>query len=167
MKKIIIFLNLIISINCMSQTYNELRDIFFFTSQKLDAARDSINTLKRLDSVILIQANQLKKDSAIIKNDSMLNLNYQKQIDILSDELYRKEEKSIFEFRGFYLGLSPFYVLDSNMVKSSIWNNLKYDITGTFKFNISNQLDLSCGLAFPLRSENPYIKANIEWRIFK
>lgn len=167
MKKIIILLCVIITSNCFAQTYQELQDIFYFTSKKLDAARDSINSLKRLDSVILIQKKQLQKDSTIIANDSVLNSHYQKQINILSEELYEKEEKPSFEFRGFYLGLSPYCPLDSNIIKGSIWGNIKYDIAGTFKFNILNQLDFSFGLGFPIRKENPYLKANIEWRVFK
>lgn len=167
MKKLIIFLNLLITINCMSQTYEELQDIFYYTSKKLDAARDSINTLKRLDSVIVIQKKQLQKDSSIFKNDSVLNANYKKQINILSEEIYKKDEQPAFQFRGFYVGISSFYGVDSNIFKNSVWNSLKYDITGTFKFNVLNRIDISCGIGLPMRKENLFIKANIDWRVFK
>jgi hypothetical protein len=167
MKKILILLNLIIAINCMSQTYEELQDIFFYTSKKLDATRDSLNALKSLDSVIVLQKKQLGKDSVILKNDSMILSSYEKQINILTEELYKKPEKPLFEFRGFYMGLSSFYNVDSNIVKNTFWESTKYDITGTFKFNIIDRIDLSLGVGIPVRKENFFIKTNLEWRIFK
>jgi hypothetical protein len=167
MNKLIILLNLLFALNCMAQTYQELQDIFYFTSKKLDAARDSISALKRLDSVIQIQKKQLQKDSMIIANESVLNSNYQKQINILSEELYKKDEKPSFEFRGFYMGLSSFYCLDSNIIKYSVWENMKYNVTGTFKFNILDRIDFSCGIEIPLRKEKFFINTNLDWRIFK
>jgi|WetSurMetagenome_2_1015567.scaffolds.fasta_scaffold181988_1 hypothetical protein len=168
MKKIIIIiLVLIFSTKCMSQTYEELQDIFFYTSKKLDAARDSLNALKRLDSVIIIQKNQLVKDSVRQRNDSLISSSFEKQVNILTGELYKQSEKPAFEFRGFYVGLSSLYKVDSNIVKSTFWESLKYDITGTFKFNILDKIDLSIGIGIPIRKENFITKANIEWRIFK
>lgn len=167
MKKLLIIFNLIIVLNCSAQTYQELQDIFYYTSKKLDAARDSLNALKRLDSVILIQKEQLRKDSMVIANNFVLSSNYEKQIDLLSDELYKKEEKPVFEFRGFYLGLSPYCVVDSSLIRNTIWSNLKYELTGLFKFNAFDKVDFSLGMGFPFKAENPYIKAQLEWRVFK
>jgi hypothetical protein len=167
MKKIIILLILILSVKCMSQTYEELQDIFFYTSKKLDAARDSIVALKRLDSIIVIQNIQLKKDSTIQKNDSIIQSSFEKQINILTEEIYKKDIKPTFEFRGFYLGLSSFYNVDSNIIKNTFWGSLKYDVTGTFKFNVLDRIDLSMVIGIPVRKENFFIKTNLEWRIFK
>lgn len=167
MGKLIILFSLIFTVNCMSQTYEELQDIFYYTSSKLDAARDSINALKSLDSVVNLQKKQLAKDSVVLKNDSILYANYEKKVDILSEELYRKDIKPAFEFRGFYAGLSSMYIIDSNIVSTTVWNSLKYDLTGYFKFSLFDRIDLSCGLGIPVRKENIFLKTNIEWRIFK
>lgn len=167
MVKLIILFSLIFTTNCMSQTYEELQDVFYYTSAKLDAARDSINALKSLDSVINLQKKQLAKDSAVIKNDSILYANYERKVDILSEELYKKDITPQFEFRGFYAGLSSIYMLDSNIIKNTFWNTLKYDITGFLKFSLFDRLDLSCGFGIPVRKENIFLKTNIEWRIFK
>jgi hypothetical protein len=167
MKKLFILLNLFIVINCMSQTYEELQDIFYFTSKKLDAARDSLNALKNLDSVINIQKKQLAKDSVILKNDSVLYANYEKKVSILSEELYKRDVKPVFEFKGFFAGLSSSYLLDSNIIKNTIWNSLKYDLTGSLKFTFFDKIDLSCAIGIPVRKENIFLKTNIEWRIFK
>jgi len=167
LRTVILIAILIFSKDCRSQTYEELQDIFYYTSKKLDAARDSLTAYKNLDSVVSIQKKQLLKDSLILKNDSILRTNFEKKISILTEKLSKKEEIPFFEFRGFYTGLSGAYTLDSTLISNTVWNNIKYDLTGVLKFTFLDRLDLTCGIGIPIRKENIFLKTNIEWRIFK
>jgi hypothetical protein len=163
MKIIILFL-LFVSI-CFSQATQEEKDVFFFTSKSLDAARDSISILKKINANL--EAQNTRKDS-IIRKDSVLLMVCNEGKTILMQELadVQVQEKPFIEFRGFFPGWSPSIGFDSNIFRNNIWSNLKHDITGMFKFSIKNKVDISAGVCIPLRREPIYLKANLEWRVF-
>jgi len=163
MKKLLIGL-LLISGTVFGQTFEELQDIFFYTSKKLDQARDSIEIMKKIaykqDSII-------NNDKKIIAGDSLEMLNKDAALEILKGEVARVELPPVIEWKGFYPGLSVAYPFnDSVLTKQTVFDGLKYDLTAAFKFSVIGRLDIAGIVGIPLRKEKFYIKLQTDWRVF-
>lgn len=163
MKKLLIAL-LLISGTVFGQTYEELQDIFFYTSMKLDQARDSIEIMKKIaykqDSII-------NNDKKIRAGDSLELLNKDAAIELLKGEVTRVELPPMVEWKGFWPGLSVAYPFnDSVLTKQTVFDGLKYDITAAFKFAVMRVIDIAGIIGIPLRKEKFYIKLQTDWRVF-
>lgn len=152
--------------NVYSQTFDELQDIFYYTSKKLDAARDSVQILEKKTDV---QDSIINNQKRIIKNDSLVNANNEQIIVTLKEQLYYRSEKSAFiEFKGFYAGLTASYSFNDSVIsKHTIIEGTVYDLTGTFKFDIMNKACISGGIGIPLRKEKFYLKISVEYKLFE
>lgn len=162
--KMIIVLLMFVSGSVYSQTYEELQDIFFYTSVKLDQARDSIEIMK---SIIHKQDSVIQNDKVIIRNDSLEIRNNEAAIEMLKGEVTKVELPPMVEWKGFYPGLSIAYPFnDSVLTKQTLLDGLRYDLTAAFKFSIIGRLDIAGIVGIPLRKEKFYIKLQTDWRVF-
>jgi hypothetical protein len=138
----------VISEISVSQTYEELQDIFYFTSKKLDAARDSIGILELKTNV---QDSIINNQKRIISNDSLINTNNEQIINTLKEQL----------------GLTASYSFnDPAITKQTIIEGTVYDLTGTFRFDVMDKGSLSGSVGIPLRNEKFYVKVCAEWKVF-
>jgi hypothetical protein len=155
----------VISEISVSQTYEELQDIFYFTSKKLDAARDSIGILELKTNV---QDSIINNQKRIISNDSLINTNNEQIINTLKEQLYKgNEETGFIQFKGFYAGLTASYSFnDPAITKQTIIEGTVYDLTGTFRFDVMDKGSLSGSVGIPLRNEKFYVKVCAEWKVF-
>ncbi len=149
----------------VSQTFEQLQDIFYYTSKKLDAARDSISILEKKTD---LQDSIINNQNRIIKNDSLVNDNNEQIIGTLKEQLFKGSQESGFiEFKGFYAGLTASYSFnDSIITKHTIIEGTAYDLTGIFKFDVMNKACISGGIGIPLRKDKFYIKISVEWKVF-
>lgn len=163
MKKLLIAL-LLISGTAFGQTFEELQDIFFYTSKKLDQARDSIEIMKKIASK---QDSIINNDKKIRAGDSLELLNKDAAIELLKSEVTKVELPPVVEWKGFWPGLSVAYPFnDSVLTKQTVFDGLQYDITAAFKFSVIGRLDIAGIVGIPLRKEKFYIKLQTDWRVF-
>jgi hypothetical protein len=148
-----------------SQTFDELQDIFYYTSKKLDAARDSVRILNQKAG---LQDSIISNQNKIIKNDSMININNEQVIKTLKEQLYKTDdENALIVFKGFYGGLTAAYAFnDEAITKQTIIEGTFYDLTGMFKFDLMNKAMISGGIGIPLRKEKFYLKIAVEYKLF-
>lgn len=145
-------------------TYEELEDIFFYTSTKLDEARDSVSILKEINKK---QMQALQNSLKIQENDSIQLMNCEKQVEILKVEMTKLELPPVIEWKGFYPGISAAYPFnDSVLTKQTIIDGLMFDLTATFKFAVMKLIDVSALIGIPLRKEKFYIKLQTDYRLF-
>lgn len=162
--KMVIVLLILISTPVYSQTYEELQDIFFYTSKKLDEARDSIkilNSIKARQDIIIVNHKK------VLQKDSVLLMNCEQQVEVLKVEAAKIELPAVIKWKGLYPGLSIAYPFnDSVLTKQTFFDGLKYDLTASFKFEVIGKLDVSGIVGIPLRKEKFYIKIQTDWKVF-
>lgn len=160
-----IFVILILfTVSSFGQTYEELQDIFFYTSKKLDEARDSIRIMNQIKARQDIIIGNYKK---VVITDSVQLHNCEQQVEILKIEATKIDMPPLITFRGFYTGVSVNYRFDSEIItQQTIIAGLKYDLTGSFKFEAIGRIDLTGQVYIPLRKESFGIKVNAEYKLF-
>jgi len=108
---------------------------------------------------------------AQVKDYQLLDSNYREQIRTLKElNLTRsqltpaKPDKSLFEWQGFYLGISTTYGIDSNVLHNTVLGNLRFAIYGTARVRIG-LVELWAGYEIPF-DDKLKIKIGAGYRIF-
>ena len=151
MKSIITIFILFLTLTTHSQVDDS---VFYYTYAQLIASRDSVSILKQ---IIAQKDTVISKQKEIIKNDSLIQFNYDKIKPA-------QPEKSLIEWQGFYLGISTTYGIDSNVLHNTVLGNLRYAIYGTARVRIG-LVELWAGYEIPF-DDKLKIKIGAGYRIF-
>ena len=150
MKTLLIFLLTSLSV------YSQVPDsVFIYTFYQLQASRDSVKILKEKNA--LLENKIVPSLQEIIQRDS-LQLSYY-------DKLKTPAVKDpLFEWQGFYLGISTTYGIDSNVLHNTVLGNLRYAIYGTARLRIG-EVELWGGYEIPF-NDKLRLRAGIGYRLF-
>jgi hypothetical protein len=170
-KLFIPFILLAAALNAPSQTsanqyklmYETTRDELYLTYLRLDSSRSILNMQsKQIENF----EKEISFKDSLITNLKLTSKNSETESGLLKNELLKKSETNMLEFKGFYAGITAFYRFeDSVLTRQTILGGMKYDLTGTVKFNVNGVLDIETGLSIPIRNEKFAIIIKADWKI--